>query len=133
MRRRGGCSRPMILPRKLGFLRPLLTAAALVVACVSARAQNLPPVEPAKPMPAPQTDTQTLTVTTTEVLVPTLVKTKAGEIVYGLKPDDFIVEDDGVAQKIHVQEEMDTAPVAMVVAVEMGAGWRWWDLTRHNI
>ena len=71
-------------------------------------------------MPGPQSDTQTLTVTTTEVLVPTLVKSKAGDIVYGLKPDDFIVEDDGVQQKIRVQEEMDTAPVALVVAVEMG-------------
>jgi VWFA-related protein len=61
-----------------------------------------------------------LTVTTTEVLVPTLVEKRDGEILYGLKQSDFILEDNGVPQKIHVQEEMDTAPVALVVAVEEG-------------
>jgi VWFA-related protein len=54
------------------------------------------------------------------VLVPTLVEKRNGDIVYGLKPKDFILEDNGVPQKIRVQEEMDTAPVALVVAVEEG-------------
>ena len=58
--------------------------------------------------------------TANEVLVPTLVEKKNGEIVYGLKPKDFVLEDNGVPQKIRVQEEMDTAPVALVVAVEEG-------------
>ena len=31
-----------------------------------------------------------------------------------------MLEDNGVPQKIRVQEEMDTAPVALVVAVEEG-------------
>jgi len=61
-----------------------------------------------------------LRVTTTEVLVPTLVEKKGGGIIYGLKAGDFVLEDDGVRQKIRVQEEMDTAPVALVVAVELG-------------
>ena len=65
-------------------------------------------------------DKQTVEVTTTEVLVPTLVEKKGGGMIYGLKASDFVVEDDGVAQKIRVQEEMDTAPVALVVAVEEG-------------
>jgi hypothetical protein len=34
--------------------------------------------------------------------------------------NDFVLEDNGVPQKIRVQEEMDTAPVALVVAVEEG-------------
>jgi VWFA-related protein len=59
-------------------------------------------------------------VTTNEVLVPTLVEKSGGGVVYGLKESDFVLEDDGVRQKIHVQEEMDTAPVALVVAVEQG-------------
>jgi hypothetical protein len=42
-------------------------------------------------------------------------------VVYGLKPQDFVLEDNGVPQKIRVQEEMDTAPVALVVAVERAA------------
>ena len=68
-----------------------------------------------------RSDTPTLRVTTTEVLVPTLVeKPNGGGILYGLKPSDFVLEDNGVPQKIRVQEEMDTAPVALVVAVEEG-------------
>ncbi len=58
--------------------------------------------------------------TTTEVLVPTLVEKRGGGILYGLKPNDFVLEDNGVPQKISVQPEMDTAPVALVVAVELG-------------
>ena len=54
------------------------------------------------------------------MLVPTLVERKGGGILYGLKPNDFVLEDNGVPQKIRVQEEMDTAPVALVVAVEEG-------------
>ena len=71
-------------------------------------------------MPVPQGETANLRVTTTEVLVPTLVEKRGGGILYGLKAGDFVLEDNGVPQKIRVQEEMDTAPVALVVAVEEG-------------
>jgi VWFA-related protein len=83
-------------------------------------AQQLPPVEPPKPMPGAQAEAPNLHVTTSEVLVPTLVEKRGGGILYGLKPADFVLEDNGVPQKIRVQEEMDTAPVALVVAVELG-------------
>jgi len=86
----------------------------------AALAQQLPPIEPPKPMPVAQSDTTTLRVTTTEVLVPTLVEKRGGGILYGLKQGDFVLEDNGVPQKIRVQEEMDSAPVALVVAVEQG-------------
>ena len=91
----------------------ILWAAAPVVAA----AQQGPPAEPPQPMPS---DTPTLRITTKEVLVPTLVEKGDGGIVYGLKGDDFVVEDNGAPQKVHVQEEMDTAPVSLVVAVEQG-------------
>lgn len=65
-------------------------------------------------------DAPVLKVRTTEVLVPTLVEKHGGEVVYGLREGDFVLEDNGVAQKIHVQEEMDTAPVALVIAMEQG-------------
>jgi VWFA-related protein len=84
-----------------------------------ARSQQLPPAEPPKPMPEANRSAPAIRVTTNEVLVPTLVE-KEGRIVYGLKQSDFILEDNGVPQRIHVQEEMDTAPVALVVAVEQG-------------
>jgi VWFA-related protein len=96
------------------FLGALLVARAL-------HAQQLPPIEPPKPMPGTHSDSPTIRVTTNEVLVPTLVeKPHGGGIVYGLKQSDFVVEDNGVPQKIHVQEELDTAPVALVVAMEEG-------------
>jgi len=71
-------------------------------------------------MPVPQGESANLRVSTTEVLVPTLVEKRGGGILYGLKGGDFTLEDNGVPQKIRVQEEMDTAPVALVVAVEQG-------------
>lgn len=96
---------------------------AILALCVgaplAAAAQQMPPAEPPQPMPGAG-DTPTLRITTKEVLVPTLIEKKGGGIVYGLKGDDFVVEDNGVPQKVHVQEEMDTAPVALVVAVEQG-------------
>ncbi len=98
----------------------VLFMALSLAAAAAAGAQQLPPIEPPKPMPGTTPNSQTLHVTTTEVLVPTLVEKKDGGVIYGLKPSDFIVEDDGVPQKIRVQEEMDTAPVALVVAVEEG-------------
>jgi len=84
----------------------------------------MPPIEPPLPMPSAHSsanpDVPTLRVRANEVLVPTLVEKPGGGVVYGLKPKDFVLEDNGVPQKIRVQEEMDTAPVALVVAVELG-------------
>ncbi len=82
--------------------------------------QNLPPIEPPQPMPDTKSDVPVLHVTTNEVLVPTLVEKRDGGIVYGLKASDFRLEDNGVLQTIHVQEEMDTAPVSLVIAVQEG-------------
>ncbi len=84
-------------------------------------AQQLPPIEPPKPMPSASRAAPSLRVTTTEVLVPTLVEEKGGGILYGLKQSDFVLEDNGVPQKIRVQTELDSAPVSLVVAVEEGA------------
>ena len=54
------------------------------------------------------------------VLVPTLVRDKAGEVVYGLKAGDFIIEDDGVAQTARLDESAEADPVSLVVAVQVG-------------
>jgi VWFA-related protein len=103
------------------FLRHFLIAAAMVLSHLAPIcSQQLPPIEPPQPMPVPQGEAANLRVTATEVLVPTLVERRGGGILYGLKAGDFVLEDNGVPQKIRVQEEMDTAPVALVVAVEQG-------------
>jgi VWFA-related protein len=94
--------------------------AALLLSALVASAQQIPPPEPPQPLPGSNPNEPTLRVTTQEVLVPTLVEGHNGEILYGLKPDDFILLDNGIAQRLRVQEEMDTAPVALVVAIEQG-------------
>ena len=62
----------------------------------------------------------TIRVQSSAVLVPTLVEQKNGDIVYGLGANDFQLYDNGVPQKLRVDEEMDTAPVSIVVAIETG-------------
>ncbi len=94
--------------------------AFLFSAFIASAQQQIPPPEPPQPLPGSNADQPSLRVTTNEVLVPTLVETHGGGILYGLKPDDFVLQDNGVPQKIRVQEEMDTAPVALVVAIEQG-------------
>jgi VWFA-related protein len=93
---------------------------AWLVTAATGGAQQMPPAEPPVPLPGAHAEVPTLRVTANEVLVPTLVEKPGGGVVYGLKPQDFVLEDNGVPQKIRVQEEMDTAPVALVVAVELG-------------
>jgi VWFA-related protein len=100
----------------------ILHGASFLLCCGAAlavSAQQIPPAEPPQRMPG-SGDTPTLRITTKEVLVPTLVEKRGGGIVYGLKGEDFVLEDNGVPQKVLVQEEMDTAPVSLVVAVEQG-------------
>ena len=105
----------------LCFFRLLsLASVALFSIYGIAGAQQLPPAEPPQQLPGAQAGAPTLRVTTNEVLVPTLVEKRGGGILYGLKSSDFVLEDNGVPQKIRVQEEMDTAPVSLVVAVEEG-------------
>ena len=102
-------------------MNPRLALIAVVLAVQPAFAQQqIPPPEPPQPMPGSRADQPTLRITTQEVLVPTLVEKRGGGILYGLKAGDFLLEDNGVPQTVHVQEEMDTAPVALVVAVEQG-------------
>ena len=97
-----------------------LACLSLVALSAAAGAQQLPPIEPPKTLTGAQEQAPTIRVTTNEVLVPTLVEKRDGEVVYGLGAGDFVLEDNGVPQKIRVQEEMDTAPVSLVVAVEEG-------------
>jgi VWFA-related protein len=102
------------------YFSSLLFALLLSGASCRGITQQLPPVEPPRQMPGTGEAPTTIRITTREVLVPTLIEKKDGGVVYGLRPSDFILEDNGVPQKIRVQEEMDTAPVALVLAVEQG-------------
>jgi len=54
------------------------------------------------------------------VLIPALVKSAQGEVVYGLGAKDFIVEDDGEQQAVHLDEVAEGQPVSMVIAIQRG-------------
>lgn len=87
--------------------------------------QRPPPVQqaPAK-LPPPITDEQlttpTIRVNTSVVLVPTLVEKSSGAVLYGLQPKDFTLLDNGVPQNVHVDEDLDSSPVSLVICVERG-------------
>jgi VWFA-related protein len=54
------------------------------------------------------------------VLVPALVRNKSGSIIYDLKAAQFIIEDDGVPQTVHLDEAAETEPISLVVVVQVG-------------
>ena len=91
----------------------------LLLCTVAAIAQN-PPATP--PVNAPENNDQSYTLRTQSniVLVPTTVQAKHGEIIYGLKPEQFVVEDNGVAQTIHLDEDTDSLGLSLVVVVQCG-------------
>jgi VWFA-related protein len=89
----------------------LLLSAPLALAQTTAQA-------PAPPQAS--SDTPTLTSNTTIVLVPALVTTENGEPVYTLKAQDFTATDDGIPQKLTLEEDSDSEPLALVVAIQTG-------------
>lgn len=74
-------------------------------------AQNPPP--PSQPTPF-------ISTRSTLVLVPTLVKNRAGELVYTLTASDFTITDNSVPQKVTLEEDTGDQPLALVVAIETG-------------
>ena len=54
------------------------------------------------------------------VLVPALVRDASGHAVYGLQAKDFILEDNGVAQPVHLEEQAEAEPLSLVVALQTG-------------
>jgi VWFA-related protein len=57
---------------------------------------------------------------TSLVLVPTLVTTPQGRVVFGLHDKDFMVTDNGVEQTVEIDETFSNRPVSMVIAVQRG-------------
>jgi len=98
-------------------MRPLLCA--LLLLTTASHAQESAPVS----QPADQTFT--LRTQSNVVLVPTTVQTKKGEMIYALKPEQFVVEDNGVPQTIHLDEDTDSLGLSLVVVVQCSrsAGW----------
>jgi VWFA-related protein len=86
---------------------------------------------PQQPPPAPADPTYTLRTQANVVLVPTTVQTKKGDMIYELKPEQFIVEDNGVSQTVHLDQDTDSLGLSLVVVVQCSrsAGW---EFTKMN-
>ncbi len=80
---------------------------------VAASAQTNAPSSAGSQVPA-------LSVRSNLVLVPALVKTKSGELVFALTADDFILTDNGVPQSLRLEPDTDSQPVALAIIVQTG-------------
>jgi VWFA-related protein len=56
------------------------------------------------------------------VVVPALVTTKSGRIVFSLTTDDFLLTDNGVPQALKLERNTDSEPLALAVVVETSGG-----------
>jgi hypothetical protein len=54
------------------------------------------------------------------VPVPTLVLDRQGNTIFGLHAQDFMIEDDGVEQLVHLDEDAESKPLSLMVAVQCG-------------
>jgi VWFA-related protein len=62
----------------------------------------------------------TFTVGSTLVQVPVLVKTKRGEVVFELTAENFLVTDNGGPQKLTIDADTGSQPLALAIVVENG-------------
>ncbi len=61
-----------------------------------------------------------LTTHSTLVLVPALVRDKHNNLVFTLGADDFSLTDDGIPQKLRLEQDTGGEPLALVVDIEVG-------------
>jgi VWFA-related protein len=101
--------------RRMSTLSAMASAISgmVLLSGVAASAQTSAPSSPGSPVPA-------LSVRSNLVLVPALVKTKSGELVFALTADDFILTDNGVPQPLRLEPDTDSQPVALVIIVQTG-------------
>jgi len=103
----------------------ILSAAGAITATTSAGAQTPQPPQTSASAAAedtgPDAQTTTITVRSNLVVVPALVRTKSGALVYTLKAEDFVLTDDGIEQKLHLEEDTGDLPLALVICVETGS------------
>ena len=74
----------------------------------------------AQPPAASVPQTAALRTQTDLVIVPALVQDANGKLVFTLNADDFQLTDDGVKQKLSLEENSSGQPLALVVVIETG-------------
>ena len=63
-----------------------------------------------------------ISVGTNLVLVPALVKTKSGELVFSLSARDFLLTDNGDPQTVQLEPDIGSQPLALAVVIGLGHG-----------
>src|SRR5262249_40478399 len=104
-----------------------LTSLAVAVTLVFIRI-DLASQQPSKPQaqeapagnPVSQAETANnkLTVYSNLVFLPTRVQKKNGETIYGLKPEQFVIEDNGVPQTVHIEDDPEATGLSLVVVLQ---------------
>src|SRR5271167_2401895 len=69
---------------------------------------------------SPAAQDAVLSTHSTLIVVPALVRNKAGQLVFTLAAKNFTLTDDGIEQKLMLEEETGGEPLALVVVVETG-------------
>ena len=72
------------------------------------------------PPAADAAQASTLTTRSTLVLVPALVRNKSRQLIFTLKADDFVLTDDGVPQKLTLEQDTGGEPLALVIVLDGG-------------
>ena len=97
---------------RLSKFRPLAPLLSFLFAA-TAIAQNTQGTQDAQ-----NTQDFTLRTQSNVVLIPTTVQTKHGDMLYDLKPSQFVVEDNGVPQTIHLDEDTDSLGLSLAVVIQ---------------
>jgi VWFA-related protein len=95
-----------------------LVVGAIILSAPLARGQDAGIAEP--PRSQAGAENYKLRVHSSLVFLPTRVQSRKGEPIYGLRPEEFIVEDNGVRQSVQVDEDADSTGVSLVVLVQCG-------------
>ncbi|MEO8870898.1 MAG: VWA domain-containing protein [Granulicella sp.] len=91
-------------------MRKLFIAAALILCIRYVRGQSVPATNP-------QT---TIRSTSTLVIVPTMVTSEPGSLVESLAANDFKLTDNGVEQKVSLEDDVARQPLSVVVLMQTG-------------
>jgi VWFA-related protein len=98
---------------QLRHIIPAGLACITAVSHVAAQTATQDQTQPVAPTP-------TITTQSTLVLVPALVHDKSGQLVFNLKVDDFTLTDNGIPQKLRLEQDSGGEPLALVVCIEGG-------------
>jgi VWFA-related protein len=101
---------------KLCALLPLICLGCLHGALAQSVAQTAAQESPTDAV----SQAPTLSARSTLVLVPALVRNKAGQLVFTLKAGDFALTDDGIPQKLTLEQDTGAEPLALAVVLEGG-------------